>query len=46
MIPIPWTNKNPTQPTTNRKTKTDFGEDFSSGDALHICTGLAEYPWA
>ena len=32
-----------TQPTTNRKTETDFGEDFNSADALHGCTRLGEY---
>ena len=44
---LPLYQQNPTQPTTNRKTKTDFGEkDFNTEDALHICAQQAEYLWA
>ena len=39
---LPLYQSSPTQSTTNRKTKTDFGEDFHSADALHRCAGLAE----
>ena len=39
--------QNPTQPTTNRRTKTDFGEkDFNKEDALHVCIRLTECLWA
>ena len=42
--PLYW--QNPTQPTTNRKIETDFGEkDFNNKDALHVCTEQAEYLW-
>ena len=40
---LPLYQSNPTQPTTNRKTKTDFGEDFNSADALYRCDRLDEY---
>ena len=40
----PLYQQNPTQPITNRNTKTDFREkDFSNEGALHRCTKLTEY---
>ena len=44
--PFPCTDKNPTQPTTNRKTETDFREDVNTADALHRCIRLTECLWA
>ena len=45
-FPSPCTGKNPTQPTTKRKTKTDFGKDVNTGDGLHGYISLTEYLWA
>ena len=38
---------NPTQPTTNRKTETDFGEEADlNGGAVHGYDELVGYLWA
>ena len=44
---LPLYQQNPTQPTTNRKTETDFREkDFNSEDAPNVCARLTECLWA
>ena len=45
-LPLYW--QDPTQPTTNRKTEADFGEEdeLNNGGALHGCDRLVGYPWA